>query len=85
MTADKSLCRIVQKLCPVEKSKPEEYMDWLSCCFGGYFDMDEEIRKPLSEDAIFDCTCRNKSISTFKPEWNGSLAQFPTALYANRA
>lgn len=69
----------------VEKSKPEEYMDWLPCCFGGYFDMDEEMRKPLSEDGIFDCTCRNRSISTFKPEWNASLAQFPTSLYANRA
>ena len=38
----------------VEKSKPYEYEDWLPCCFGGYFDMDEEIRKPLSEDGIFE-------------------------------
>ncbi len=69
----------------VEKSKPYEYEDWLPCCFGGYFDMNEEMRKPILEDGIFDCTCRNRSISTYKPEWNASMAQFPTSLFINKA
>lgn len=66
-----------------EKSKPYEYEDWLPCCFGGYFDMDEEIRKPISEDGIFDCTCQNRYASTYKPEWNISKAQFPRSNFAN--
>jgi len=69
----------------VEKSKPMEYSDWLPCCFGGYFDMDDVDRKPIAEDGIFDCSCRNQSISTFKPAWNTTRAQFPTEDYQYKA
>jgi hypothetical protein len=65
----------------IEKSKCMDEEDWLPCCYGGYFDMNEDDRKPLGEAGIFDCTCRNQSISTFKPAWNATRAQFPTATY----
>jgi hypothetical protein len=65
----------------VEKSKSYDEEDWLPCCFGGYFDMHEVDRKAIGEEGIFDCTCRNTSISTYKPTWNASMAQFPTEKY----
>jgi hypothetical protein len=37
--------------------------EWLPCCHGGYFDMSKGDRKFSSADKIFDCSCRNSSIS----------------------
>ncbi len=65
----------------IEKSKVTEYSDWLPCCYGGYFDMDEVDRKAIAEDGVFNCSCRNMSLSTYKPAWDGTAAQFPTEKY----
>ncbi len=67
----------------ISKSKPSWREDWLPCCHGGFFDIlsynfDKERG---GQKGIFDCTCRNTSISTMKPKWNASLAQFPTDKY----
>ncbi|MGV8175156.1 MAG: hypothetical protein ACP5OU_05585 [Methanothrix sp.] len=67
----------------ISKSKPTWREDWLPCCHGGFFDIlsynfDKERG---GQKGIFDCTCRNTSISTMKPKWNASLAQFPTDKY----
>ncbi len=75
----------VQKTMKLEitRSKSSWADDWLPCCHGGFFDMlsykfDEQY---AGQKGIFDCTCRNTSISTMKPKWNTSLAQFPTEDY----
>jgi hypothetical protein len=36
----------------------ETYSDWLTCCFGGYQDMDAKDTKWI-ESEVFDCTCFN--------------------------
>ncbi len=63
------------------KSDYKEVADWLPCCFGGYFDMSDYDRKFLNEDGVFDCTCRAAGLKTYKPAWNGSIAQFPNEVY----
>ncbi|HSD57423.1 MAG TPA: hypothetical protein VLB04_04510 [Methanotrichaceae archaeon] len=63
------------------KKDYKEVTDWLPCCFGGYFDMSDYERKLLSEDGIFDCTCRAAGLKTYKPAWDGSTAQFPNEVY----
>ncbi len=45
------------KLC-AEKSKPKGPKDWLSCCVGGYGEMEDDD-KIWGEKEIFDCTCRD--------------------------
>jgi len=70
----------------MKKYKPTWREDWLPCCHGGFFDIlsynfDKER---AGQKGIFDCTCRNTSISTMKPKWNTSLAQFPTEEYKNK-
>ncbi|HII06991.1 MAG TPA: hypothetical protein HA349_06665 [Methanotrichaceae archaeon] len=45
------------KLC-AEKSKPKAPKDWLSCCVGGYGEMEDDD-KIWGEEEIFDCTCRD--------------------------
>jgi hypothetical protein len=37
--------------------------DWLPCCPGGFYDMHVHDRKYTSADRIFDCSCRDYSIS----------------------
>jgi len=66
-----------------KKSKSSWGEDWLPCCSGGFFDIPSwNLDKERSgQKGIFDCTCRNTSISTMKPKWNTSEAQFPTAKY----
>ncbi len=79
----------IQKNMKVEKSKARQYdtEDWLPCCMGGFFDLQTYSTKIAfdrlykSEKGIFDCSCRNTSIATFKPAWNASEAQFPTETY----
>jgi hypothetical protein len=78
----------VQKTMKLEisKSKSSWAEDWLPCCHGGFFDMlsynfDKQY---AGQKGIFDCSCRNTSISTMKPKWNTSMAQFPTAKYKNQ-
>lgn len=78
----------VQKTMKIDISKKTvSWMeDWLPCCSGGFFDIpsynfDKEFG---SLKGIFDCTCRNTSISSMKPKWNTSQAQFPTAEYKNK-
>ncbi len=65
------------------KGKISEISDWLPCCYGGYFDMDP-IDRRISEDGIFDCTCRATSLKSYKPAWNGSTAQFPNDVFATK-
>ncbi|MDD2756389.1 MAG: hypothetical protein PHS80_12805 [Methanothrix sp.] len=67
----------------IKKSKSTWGEDWLPCCSGGFFDIpSKNFDKDFgSQKGIFDCTCRNTSISTMKPAWNASMAQFPTEKY----
>ncbi|MHB8117970.1 MAG: hypothetical protein ACYDHX_04480 [Methanothrix sp.] len=55
--------------------------DWLPCCSGGFFDVPNYDTEHVSQKGIFDCTCRNTSISTMQPKWNTTMAQFPTAKF----
>lgn len=75
----------VQKTMKLEisKSAPTWTEDWLPCCGGGFFDIPSYNfdKERGSQKGIFDCTCRNTSISTMKPAWNTSMAQFPTEKY----
>ena len=75
----------VQKTMKLEitKSKSSWADDWLPCCHGGFFDMlsYKFDKQYAGQKGIFDCTCRNTSISTMKPKWNTSQAQFPTEDY----
>lgn len=75
----------VQKTMKLEisKSKSSWAEDWLPCCGGGFFDMlsynfDKQY---AGQKGVFDCTCRNTSISTMQPKWNTTMAQFPTEKY----
>ena len=69
----------------IKKTKSTWGEDWLPCCSGGFFDIpSKNFDKDFgSQKGIFDCTCRNTSISTMKPAWNASMAQFPTEMYKN--
>ncbi|MCX8207623.1 MAG: hypothetical protein N3G75_07295 [Methanothrix sp.] len=67
----------------VTKSRAVTMEDWLPCCMGGFFDVPDYSKANKGQIGIFDCTCRNTSISTFKPAWNGTIAQFPTDKYRN--
>ena len=75
----------VQKTMKLEITKSREYSqeDWLPCCMGGFFDLPSYNfdAQYASWKGIFDCTCREQSISTMKPEWNTTKAQFPTDEY----
>ncbi len=64
----------------VVKGAYKDEADWLPCCMGGFFDMqafEQKVNK--AKTGIFDCTCRATALSTYKPAWNGTVAQFPTA------
>jgi len=61
----------------VTKSREVTMEDWLPCCMGGFFDVPDYSKANKGQIGIFDCTCRNTSISTFKPTWDGTIAQFP--------
>ncbi|OPY50763.1 MAG: hypothetical protein A4E48_01761 [Methanosaeta sp. PtaU1.Bin060] len=78
----------VQKNMKAEITKYQAtwYEPWLPCCFGGFNDIpSHNLLKERSDVAgIFDCTCRETSLSTFKPEWNGSTAQFPESTYGSK-
>lgn len=71
----------------VTKGGPSWMEDWLPCCSGGFFDIPSNNfdKERGAQKGIFDCTCRNTSISTMKPAWNASQAQFPTAQYRYKA
>lgn len=75
----------VQKTMKLEitKSKESSQVDWLPCCSGGFFDLPsyDFDKQYAGWKGIFDCTCREKSISSMKPEWNTTRAQFPTEEY----
>ncbi len=75
----------VQQTMKLDISKSPKYWmeDWLPCCSGGFFDIPSHNfdKERGSQKGIFDCTCRNTSLSTMKPAWNASLAQFPTEEY----
>jgi len=79
----------VQKTMKIEMTKyaPTWAEDWLPCCSGGFFDIPSRDfdAEHGGQKGIFDCTCRNTSISTMKPKWNTSEAQFPTAKYQKMA
>jgi len=67
----------------ISKSPPTWGADWLPCCYGGFFDLPSHNfdKEYASQKGIFDCTCRNTSLSTMKPKWNATMAQFPTEEY----
>lgn len=67
----------------IKKAKSTWGEDWLPCCSGGFFDIpSRNFDKDFgSQKGIFDCTCRNTSISKMKPAWNTTMAQFPTEKY----
>ena len=69
----------------IAKYKPTWREDWLPCCHGGFFDIPSyNFEKEWgAKKGVFDCTCRNTSISTMKPAWNTTIAQFPTEKYKN--
>jgi len=69
----------------IEKDYPMSSSDWLPCCSGGYFDIQDYKYLLPGEVGIFDCTCRETSLSKYQPEWNGTAAQFPTAEYKDKA
>jgi len=75
----------VQKTMKIDmtKSAPSWGEDWLPCCSGGFFDLPSRFfdKQYAGQKGIFDCTCRNTSISTFQPKWNTTMAQFPTEKY----
>lgn len=75
----------VQKTMKLEvtKNKQTSKKDWLPCCTGGFFDLpaDNFDAEYASWKGIFDCTCREQSISSMKPKWNTTKAQFPTEEY----
>jgi len=47
------------EFCATKYTKPVR-PDWLSCCIGGYDSMADDD-KLWGEEAIFDCTCRDKA------------------------
>ncbi|MDI9617377.1 MAG: hypothetical protein QFX31_08440 [Methanothrix sp.] len=65
----------------VTKSRAVTMEDWLPCCMGGFFDVPDYSKANKGQIGIFDCTCRNTSISTFKPAWNGTIEKFSTDRY----
>ena len=75
----------VQKTMKLEvtKSRKESQVDWLPCCMGGFFDLPSYNFNVqyASWKGIFDCSCREESISTMKPAWDTTKAQFPTQEY----
>jgi hypothetical protein len=75
----------VQKTMKLEisKSAPTWMEDWLPCCSGGFFDIPSHNfdKERGLQKGIFDCSCRNTSISTMLPKWNTTMAQFPMAQY----
>jgi hypothetical protein len=73
----------VQKNMKIEMKKSTAMWatDWLPCCSGGFSDVTNSDTEHVSQKGIFDCTCRNTSISTMKPAWNTTMAQFPTAKF----
>jgi len=77
----------IKKSMNINAAKPKisEAKDWLPCCFGGYNDIDEMERfSKVGEAGIFDCTCRETSLKSYKPAWDGSSAQFPNDLYIGK-
>jgi hypothetical protein len=68
----------------IEKEHPSSSSDWLPCCSGGYFDIQDYKYLLGGAKGVFDCTCRNTSISTYIPAWNGTAAQFPTEQYKSK-
>jgi hypothetical protein len=58
--------------------------DWLACPVGGFFDIQDWDKLKAGESSIFDCTARNVSLSTFRPKWDGSKAQFPEEIYGKK-
>ena len=67
----------------ISKSPPTWMEDWLPCCSGGFFDIPSYNfdKEHGLQKGVFDCTCRNTSISTMQPKWNTTMAQFPTEQY----
>lgn len=59
-----------------EKDKPYGVTDWLSCCIGGYGEMDD-VDTYVVDEEIFDCTCREVA---WGDSWNDtSKAQYCTS------
>jgi hypothetical protein len=65
----------------ITKTRSTSCADWLACPMGGFFDIQDWDKLKGGESAIFDSTARNVSLSTFKPKWDGSKAQFPEEIY----
>jgi hypothetical protein len=51
--------------------------EWLPCCTDGFLDMSEWEQKVMkSKSGIFDYTCMNQALASYKPDWNRTKAQF---------
>jgi hypothetical protein len=76
----------VQKNLKIEMPKygPMCATDWLPCCNGGFFDVLNWDTEHANQRGIFDCTCRNTSLSTYQPAWNATMVQFPTKDYRHK-
>jgi hypothetical protein len=66
------------------KGRTTSCADWLACPVGGFFDIPDWDKLNAGESSIFDCTARNVSISTFRPGWDGTRAQFPEEVYGKK-
>ncbi len=66
------------------KSRYTSAADWLPCTCGGFFDIQDYDKLMPTAGALFDSTARNVSISTFRPAWNGTVAQFPESIYGKK-
>ncbi len=57
--------------------------DWLPCCSGGFFDLPSWNfdKQYAGQKGIFDCTCRETALESYRPTWNATAAQFPTEDY----
>ena len=53
------------------KSKKTPKKDWLSCCFGGYDDINEDDKMGIMEDSFFNCHCYDDVLAGYNPEWGG--------------
>jgi len=60
------------KVC-AEKSAKKNAKDWLSCCIGGYGEMEDDD-KIWGEKEIFDCTCRDIA---WGDSWTDKLKEQP--------
>ncbi|HOT06535.1 MAG TPA: hypothetical protein PLI05_00820 [Methanotrichaceae archaeon] len=63
------------------KYREKSAEDWLPCCSGGFFGIKDSEKIYPGVVGIFDCSCRETAVSSFRPSWNTSMAQYPNDVY----